>query len=197
MRFLDKIKDLFTDEEEVIETKEIEIDEKEEEEHKLPTFMRNKIEEEEKREKVKKTRTGVSDEIISDREIVKTRTNNNFAFPIEMDELDTFEVPKYSNQNILAKKKEEEKKVSTLYSKKEEPKPKKEEYIIKNIAKALAENIECLMKVKNKFHYLGYFEDERAIGTKIEYLKLQNTILKNIYLILKMRKTMPTKHCLS
>ena len=43
--------------------------------------MRNKIEEEEKREEVKKTRTGVSDEIISDREIVKTRTNNNFAFP--------------------------------------------------------------------------------------------------------------------
>ena len=117
MRFLDKIKDLFSDEEEVVETKEIEVEEKEE--HKLPTFMRNKIEEEEKREKVKKTRTGVSDEIISDREIVKTRTNNNFAFPIEMDELDTFEVPKYSNQNILAKKKEEEKKVSTLYSKKE------------------------------------------------------------------------------
>ncbi len=61
---------------------------------------------------------------------------------------------------------------------KEETKPKKEEYIIENIAKALEENIECLMKVKNKFHYLGYFEDERAIGTKIEYLKLQNTILK-------------------
>lgn len=61
---------------------------------------------------------------------------------------------------------------------KEEPKPKKEEYIIKNVAKALEENIECLIKVKNKFHYLGYFEDERTIGTKIEYLKLQNTILK-------------------
>ena len=123
MGFLDKIKDLFSDEEEVVETKEIEVEEKEE--HKLPTFMRNKIEEEEKREEVKKTRTGVSDEIISDREIVKTRTNNNFAFPIEMDEPDIFEVPKYSNQNILAKKKEEEKKVSTLYSKKEEPKPKR------------------------------------------------------------------------
>ena len=56
--------------------------------------------------------------------------------------------------------------------------PKKDEYIIENIAKALEENIECLIKVKNKFHYLGYFEDERAIGTKIEYLKLQNTTLK-------------------
>mgnify|MGYP003298100667 FL=1 len=61
---------------------------------------------------------------------------------------------------------------------KEEPNPKKEEYIIENIAKALEENIECLIKVKNKFHYLGYFEDEQAIGTKIEYLKLQNTTLK-------------------
>ena len=99
MGFLDKIKDLFSDEEEVVETKEIEVEEKEE--HKLPTFMRNKIEEEEKREEVKKTRTGVSDEIISDREILKTRTNNNFAFPIDMDEPDTFEVPKYSNQNIF------------------------------------------------------------------------------------------------
>lgn len=61
---------------------------------------------------------------------------------------------------------------------KEEPKPKKEEYVMENIAKALEENIECLIKVKNKFHYLGYFEDERAIATKIEYLKLQNTTLK-------------------
>ena len=61
---------------------------------------------------------------------------------------------------------------------KEDPKPKKEEYVIENIAKALEENIECLIKVKNKFHYLGYFEDEQAIGTKIEYLKLQNNTLK-------------------
>ena len=52
------------------------------------------------------------------------------------------------------------------------------EYIIENIVKALEENINCLIKVKNKFHHLGYFEDERAIWTKIEYLKLQNTTLK-------------------
>ena len=61
---------------------------------------------------------------------------------------------------------------------KEEPKPKKDEYIIENIVKAFEENIECLTKLKNRFHYLGYFEDERAIATKIEYLKLQNTTLK-------------------
>lgn len=51
MKFLDKIKDLFSDEEEVIETKEIEVEEQEE--HKLPTFMRNKIEEEQKRENIR------------------------------------------------------------------------------------------------------------------------------------------------
>ena len=61
---------------------------------------------------------------------------------------------------------------------KEEPKPKKDENIIENIVKAFEENIECLTKVKNRFHYLGYYEDERAIATKIEYLKLQNTTLK-------------------
>ena len=61
---------------------------------------------------------------------------------------------------------------------KEERKPKKDEYIIENIVKELEENINCLIKVKNRFHHLGYFEDERAIGTKIEYLKLQNTTLK-------------------
>ena len=61
---------------------------------------------------------------------------------------------------------------------KEEQKPKKNEYVIENIFKVLEENIECLIKVKNRFHHLGYFEDERAIGTKIEYLKLQNSTLK-------------------
>ena len=61
---------------------------------------------------------------------------------------------------------------------KKNKKLKKDEYIIENIVKALEENINCLIKVKNKFHHLGYFEDERAIGIKIEYLKSQNTTLK-------------------
>ena len=62
---------------------------------------------------------------------------------------------------------------------KEEQKTKKNEYIIENIVKALEENINCLIKVKNRFHHLGYFEDERAIGTKVETLKIQNSMLKS------------------
>ena len=61
---------------------------------------------------------------------------------------------------------------------KEEQKTKKDEYVIENIVKALEENIECLTKVKNRFHYLWYFEDERAIGTKIEFLKIQNSMIE-------------------
>ena len=130
MGLIDKLKDLFTDEEEVYETKEIEV-ENSEEEDKLPTFMRNKIEEEERREEIRKQREMPlrEESIISDREVVRTRSDNNFSFPVDMDEPSERAVsrPSYSSQNVL----ERERKVSELYnkpelySKKEEPKPKK------------------------------------------------------------------------
>ena len=127
MKFLDKVKDLFSDEEEVVETEEIEVEEKEE--HKIPTFMRNKIEEEQKREEAKKQREDIlpKTNVISDREIVKTRTSNNFAFPIDIDDSDLVPELRYSKQNVLERerKKEKEKPVSELYAKKEEPKPKR------------------------------------------------------------------------
>ena len=116
MKFLDKLKDLFSDEEEVIETKEIEIEEDDEE-----------IEEEQKREEAKKEREVISpivreEEIIrKDRDVVRTRSGNNFSFPVEMDEPDYVPRASYSSQNVL----ERERKVTDLYSKKEEPKPKK------------------------------------------------------------------------
>ncbi len=127
MKFLDKVKDLFSDEEEVVETEEIEVEEKEE--HKLPTFMRNKIEEEQKREEAKKQRedTLPKTNVISDREIVKTRSSNNFAFPIDIDDSDLVPELRYSKQNVLEREreKEKEKPVSELYAKKEQPKPKR------------------------------------------------------------------------
>ena len=61
---------------------------------------------------------------------------------------------------------------------KEETKNSIGEYIIEKILKTLEENINCLIKVKNKFHYLGYFENEQAIGIKIEDLKIQNSEIK-------------------
>ena len=65
---------------------------------------------------------------------------------------------------------------------KEETKNSIDEYIIEKIFKTLEENINCLIKVKNKFHYLGYFENEQAIGTKIEALKIQNSEIKEYLL---------------
>ena len=61
---------------------------------------------------------------------------------------------------------------------KEETKNSIDEYIIEKILKTLEENINCLIKVKNKFHYLGYFENEQAIGIKIEDLKIENSEIK-------------------
>ena len=61
---------------------------------------------------------------------------------------------------------------------KEEIKNSTGEYIIEKILKTLEENIDCLIKVKNKFHYLGYFENEQAIGTKIKALKIQKSEIK-------------------
>ena len=61
---------------------------------------------------------------------------------------------------------------------KEEIKNSIGEYIIEKILKTLEENIDCLIKVKNEFHYLGYFENEQAIGAKIEALKIQNSEIK-------------------
>ena len=118
MKFLDRVKDLFSDEEEIIETREIEVEEQEE--HKLPTFMRNKLKQEEEVLK-QEEKENEEEQMISDRDLI--RTNHNFSFPIEFNDNDFSDTTNYSSQNILVKEKEREKTVSELYAKKEEPKP--------------------------------------------------------------------------
>ena len=127
MGLLDKIKNLFTDEEEIIETQEIEIEEEKVEEPKLPTFMREKIEKEEKQINILEEKAK-EEEKLSDRELVSP--NNSFKFPVAFEEKD-FEIPSYSNQNIMQKEQEKEKKksVSELYAKKETK--KKEKHVFK------------------------------------------------------------------
>ena len=87
---------------------------------------------EEKREEIRKQREeSPKEDIISDREIVKTRSSN-FSFPMDMDDdpiprtfvnttSSNYNTAYNNNKNVLDK----EKKVSELYAKKEEPKPKK------------------------------------------------------------------------
>ena len=131
MGLLDKLKNLFTDEEEIIETQEIEVEEepKVEETPKLPTFMREKIEKEEKKINILEEKAA-EEEILSDRNLVKP--DNSFKFPLAFDDKD-FEVPSYNSQNVIQKVKEQEKEkkksVSELYAKKEEK--KKEKHVFK------------------------------------------------------------------
>ena len=129
MGLLDKLKNLFTDEEEIIETQEIDVEEEKVEETKLPTFMREKIEKEEKQINILEEKAK-EEEQLSDRELIKH--NSSFKFPVAFEEKD-FEVPSYNTQNVMQKVKEKEqekkKSVSELYNKKEEK--KKEKHVFK------------------------------------------------------------------
>jgi len=135
MGLFDKIKDLFTDEEEVYETKEIEI---EEEEHKLPTFMRNKIEKEEK-EKEKEIKI-LDNKKEEEKEIAvlienKDKKEDSNKFPFNFDEDDFIEPTRFSRSALqkekmieksIEKAKEPQTPVVKPYSnKKETEKPKK------------------------------------------------------------------------
>ena len=139
MGLLDKFKDLFTDEEEVYETKEIEIEEKEEE-HQLPTFMRNKIEKEE-REKEKEIKILENDTKKEEKEIAVLVENNNTRntnvrkeekkFPFDFEDDDFIEPTRFSRSAVQKEKTIEKLKepvpptIKPYSNKKETDKPKK------------------------------------------------------------------------
>ena len=150
MGLFDKIKDLFTDEEEiyedekddVVKIKEIKKEErvkkevvKENEENKLPTFMRERIEEEEKEKfKIEEVKDEKPDFSVTSR--VNTRINNNvytedtveipasrkdesaFKFPVEFDDNDF--VPSRTRKTVAVRKFEEEESIEPKEIKKEE-----------------------------------------------------------------------------
>ncbi|MDO5569146.1 MAG: hypothetical protein Q4G04_03450 [bacterium] len=61
-----------------------------------------------------------------------------------------------------------------------EEKTKKQDIDIENIIRVLEENIDYLTRAKNRFHYLGYFEDEKTLLVRIETLNvLKSNIKKN------------------
>ena len=87
MGLFSKIKDLLVDDEEVYETKEVEVEEKEEE-HKLPTFMRNKIEKEEEEKKILEEKTQKKEPI---KENIPEVKKEEKKFPFEFDDDDFIE----------------------------------------------------------------------------------------------------------
>lgn len=87
MGLLDKFKNLFTDEEIVEVTKEIEVEE-DKNSKKLPTVMQDQI------EKLELTKQIIKEEPVSDHDIVKTKTK--FNFPVEFDETEV-----KTNRNVL------------------------------------------------------------------------------------------------
>lgn len=129
MGLFDKIKDLFTDEEEIYETKEVEVEENEEE-YKLPTFMRNKIEKEEKKLEILKEENEEEKEVAVLVENTPKKEKNKF--PFEFDEEDFIEPTRFS-RSAVQKQKEVEKTtevppvpvVKPYSNKKEMDKPKK------------------------------------------------------------------------
>ena len=127
MGLLDKLKNLFTDEEEIIEEEEIDVEDAEEEEveeNKLPTFMREKIEREEKQINILEEKAREEEKELSDRNLASN--NNSFKFPIAFEDKD-FEIGSYSDQNVIKKEKtiEVKKTVSELYTKKSDNKKDK------------------------------------------------------------------------
>lgn len=127
MGLLDKLKNLFTDEEEIIEEEEIDVEDAEEEEveeNKLPTFMREKIEREEKQINILEEKAREEEKELSDRNLASN--NNSFKFPIAFEDKD-FEIGSYSDQNVIKKEKtiEVKKTISELYTKKSDNKKDK------------------------------------------------------------------------
>lgn len=108
MGLFDKFKDLFTDEEEVYETKEIEVDDKDEEEHKLPTFMRNKIEMEEK-EKEKEIKIIEEQKKVNESKEIAVLVENHpkkedNKFPFNFDDDDFVEPTRFSRSAVQKEK---------------------------------------------------------------------------------------------
>ena len=115
MGLMDKFKNLFTDEEIIdeddVDTVEIKEVKKEEQPSKLPTFMREKIEKEEKKslfvnEVEKEEEVKLEDLSFENNEMPKLEEKNSFKFPIDFSENDFVETR--SRQSMHQKRQEVE-----------------------------------------------------------------------------------------
>ena len=97
MGLLNKLKDLFIDEEDTYETKEIEVEEKEEK-NELPTFMRNKIEKDEEENKIKEEKKKEEEKQIA--VLVEPPKKEEKKFSFDFDDDDFVETSRLSRSAI-------------------------------------------------------------------------------------------------
>ena len=116
MGLMDKFKNLFTDEEIIeedeVDTVEIKEVKKEETVNKLPTFMREKIEKEERKSRIKidDDESNFNSDVVKEKkeaELPKIEEKNIFKFPIDLEDNDYVETR--SRQSLHQKKQEIEK----------------------------------------------------------------------------------------
>lgn len=176
MGLMDKFKNLFTDEEiieeeeieEPVKIKQIKKEEPKKEENKLPTFMREKIEKEEKKKNIEQTKE-IKNDIVSDFSIGKeierknistpksininqneiyenkiSKDNNSFKFPLDLEESDFSNVSRVSRQAMRSKPTKE------TPTKQENPKkqPPKQETKVSELYKDKKKNKEEEKKFK-------------------------------------------------
>ena len=97
MGLLNKLKDLFIDEEDTYETKEIEVEEKEEK-NELPTFMRNKIEKDEEENEIKEEKKKEEEKQIA--VLVEPPKKEEKKFSFDFDDDDFVETSRLSRSAI-------------------------------------------------------------------------------------------------
>lgn len=102
MGLLNKLKDLFIDEEDTYETKEIEVEEKEEK-NELPTFMRNKIEKDEVENKIKEEKKKDEEKQIA--VLVEPKKKEEKKFSFDFDDDDFVETSRLSRSAIKKERK--------------------------------------------------------------------------------------------
>lgn len=104
MGLLGKLKDLFIDDEETYETKEIEVEEKEES-NTLPTFMRNKIEKDEEERKIQEEKKKEEEKEIA--VLVEPPKKEEKKFSFEFNDEDFIEPSRLSRASAMKEKKQE------------------------------------------------------------------------------------------
>lgn len=104
MGLLGKLKDLFIDDEETYETKEIEVEEKEDN-NVLPTFMRNKIEKDEEERKLQEEKRKEEEKEIA--VLVEPPKKEEKKFSFEFNDEDFIESSRLSRTNAIKEKKQE------------------------------------------------------------------------------------------